>query len=628
MIMGKKGTWLAAMLFVVWLSGMHHPAYAQQILAAAKGEEKKSLSLSQLWENKTFTRYTFEEDIKDTFRAIAKIMDIAITFGDDITDTVTMEFKEMPLKEAFDFLITQYDLAYSEDAHSVHIYKPGRGGTQDALIALDNLDAEEARVAMERFGLMRREIKMVFDQPTNCIFVTGPARDIANIQRVIRALETSKKKRMQGKPEIRYFPLKYAKVGDTTMSIGKTTVTVPGLVKLLPQLLGLSKVGEEISTQPTGQRPAVFDLMGRPEQARVEKDITNAPEATLRKELRTMMGAEPGTITSDPRANQIIIRDYPEKLDEYARIIKALDKPVKMVKMDIIIVEAGKDFAREVGIGVAGYKSNPAEKSRPFFGTSGTVRDVFEQDYGGTSFTALNLLPLAETAAGTPVSAYGLAGTFLLSGAQTNLIATLSAAETKGISRTVNKSSIITMDNMQAIVEAKTTITYKIQTGGENPTVESRDIDAGIVLNVTPHIIEGEEGRSLIELVVKAERSSFLSTRTDGIPEKATTTLTTQAAIGDEATLVVGGLFEERYAVGETGIPCLMNIPGAGYLFKTASAKDPKSNILFFMSPTIISLDSIPYEGSEVKESVDRREKVLKQIDPEKRKTLIERGRD
>jgi type II secretory pathway component GspD/PulD (secretin) len=132
----------------------------------------------------------------------------------------------------------------------------------------------------------------------------------------------------------------------------------------------------------------------------------------------------------------------------------------------------------------------------------------------------------------------------------------------------------------------------------------------------------------LIELVVVAERSSFLNTRTDDIPEKATTTLTTQAVIGDDGTLVVGGLFDQSYAQGETGIPCLMNLPAMGHLFKLEGARNPKSNILFFMTPKVISLDQIPYESPELNRKVEESEKDLNLIDQDRQEKWIEKNQD
>ncbi|MBN2124825.1 MAG: type III secretion system outer membrane ring subunit SctC [Deltaproteobacteria bacterium] len=607
--MVNRRTFMVLLTVSALFLGAHLPAIAQQGTPPGQGDK----TLDQLCQNKGFTRITYEEDLKDTLRSIAQLMGLPVTFGAGITDTVTMEFKDMPLKDAFEFLIDQHDLQYSLDANSLHIYKPGAGGVQDVLITLDTLDMADVKDAIDRFGLSKKELKIHYDGPTNSIFLTGTGRDIGNVRRLIDAMESSRKKPRSIRPEIRYFPLRYAKVSDTSLSIGKRTVSVPGLVSVLTKLLGLTRKGEDLVE--TGQ--------GATDQGAFSSQDARA------RVIKAMIGAESGTIAPDPRTNRVIIRDYPEKLDEYALLIKELDQPMKMVKLDVIIVEAGKDFARELGIGWTGYKTSTADRRRYYLGTSGQARDVFDERFTQSeNYDALTLMPLSETAAGTPISSYGLAGTFLYSGAQWNLAASLALAETKGVSRTINKSSVVTMDNMESIIESKTTVTYKVQTGGDNPTVDSEDIDAGIVLTVTPHIIEADEKKRLIELVVKAERSSFLTTRTDGIPEKATTNLTTQAVIGDNSTLVVGGFFEDRYRKGETGLPCLMNMPALGYLFKTAAASNPKSNILFFMTPTVITLDEIPYEGPEINRKVESSERELKRIDPEKDKEIIERGQD
>ena len=613
-------------------------------LSPAFGQERGSKG-SSIWEGKTFTRNTYEEDIKDTLTAISKLAGIPFTFGDGITDTVTMEFKNMPLKDAFDFLIHQYDLEYTQDAHAIHIFKPGAGGLQDAIITLQHLDVKEAKSALERLGLVKKETKIVYDSPTSSIFVTGPARDVKNIKDFIALLEQSRKKVLYAKPEIRYYTLRFAKVSDIQLTIGSQTVTVRGLTNVLTEILGLTRAGQAITSKiglsdrggryVRPDRSAAYDEFRRQAgEMRYTQPTLPAQQAVASQQesqaqlLKEMVTAEAGTIADDPRTNRIIIRDYPEKLDEYGKIIRELDKPVKMVKIDVIIVQASDDFTREFGMGRT-FAYDSGSNSLFDYGTSEPSRNVIN-NLASPPLVQSTLVPLlgAGGGAGAP-PAFGLAGTFLYQGSKFLLANTLQATEEKGISKTINKSSVVTMDNMQSIIETKTTITYKIQSGGLDPVVQSEDIDAGLKLTVTPHIIERNDDRDdMIEMTVAAERSFFLATRTDDIPEKASTSLTTQAVIGDDATLVVGGNFERDYSRGATGTPCIMDVPVVGYAFKMASAQDNKTNILFFISPNIISLDAIPYEGPELKETVDKDERELMEIDPNKPKKLIEKHRD
>jgi len=590
------------------LLGLNLLAHAQQAVSPKQAEIKKNLDLSNVWENQKITIHTYEEDIQTTLRALARLVGLSITFGEGITDTVSLDLENFPAKKAFDMIIDEYGLDYKQDVDSIHVFK--RGVVQEVLIQLENIETEEAKRAIERFGFMKKEVKIVFDEPTNTIFLAGPPRDIGNIQNLLNVLESSKQKALETEPEIRYFTLRYAKVGDTTIKIGDQDITVKGLETVLTDILDLTKIGEEIrgAKHAKGEKPPA------------EEAVTSAQEEQVRI-VKKMIGTEAGTITSDPRTNRIIIRDYPEKLDEYANIIEQFDQPTKMVKIDVTIVAATKDFAREVGIGITGTKQTSVDNT--YTGSSSVPsRDAF--------FTPspLTLIPLPEAIAGSPIQSYGLAGTFLYEGAKSTLSATLVAAEAKGVSKIINQSSIVTMDNMEAIVDAKETITYKLQTGGDNPTVEDRSIDAGIVLNTTPHIIETEDKGTLIELVLTAERSSFLAARTDDIPHEAITTLTTQAVIGDKKTLPVGGFFENTYSSGETGVPCLMNIPIAGNLLKVASTRNPKNNLLFILTPTVISMDKIPYEGPELKQKIEKYQKELKKIDGDRQEKYIEKYQD
>jgi len=607
--------------------GLSFFTYAQQNVSPEQAAPEKETGLSRVWENKKISITTFEEDIQTVLRAIARLINLPVTFGEGITDTVSLDLEDYPAKKVFDMLMDEYALDYTMDADSIHVFK--RGVVSNILISLENLTVDEARNAIERFGLLKKELKIVFDEATNTIFISGRPGDIGNIQNLIETLESQKLKQIEirevkVRPVIRYFPLRYAKVSDITLKIGKNDVTVKGLMTVLTEILGLTPAGEKTPLK-------TVEAVGVEKQPQAEKAI-NAVQQEKAGLLKTIVRAEAGTITSDPRTNQIIIRDYPEKLDEYAKIIKALDQPMKMVKIDVMIVEASKDFAREVGISFSGrnqYTDTPSRTTRQDFGTSAEARDVFDETLILGAQTAINLIPLPGTAAGTLISPYGIAGTYLYQGATSTLAIVLQAAEAKGISKVINKSSIVTMDNMEAIVQSLVTITVITTTILEDTqTQEELEIDAGIILNATPHIIETEDKKTLIELVITVERSAFLPAPQGGIPPEASTSLNTQAVVGNNNTLVIGGFFDTTYAKGKTGIPCLMNMPGLGYFFRTSAARNPKSNLLFFLTPTVISLDKIPHETDELRHRVDRYEGELKRIDPEKGNELIEKLQD
>ena len=197
------------------------------------GEALPSQRDFQVWQDTTFTRNSFDEDIKDVLKAIARMNDTPITFGEGVTDTITIEFRDMPLRTAFKYLIDRYGLAYYWDADTLHVYKPDISKTRDVLLQLEHLKMDDVKNALQRFGLMKKEIRIVFDEPTNTILLTGTEREINNIQEVIAVLEASVEKPDPAKLEIRYFPLTYARVDDTEIRIGDKDVKVKGLVSIL-----------------------------------------------------------------------------------------------------------------------------------------------------------------------------------------------------------------------------------------------------------------------------------------------------------------------------------------------------------------------------------------------------------
>jgi len=57
-------------------------------------------------------------------------------------------------------------------------------------------------------------------------------------------------------------------------------------------------------------------------------------------------------------------------------------------------------------------------------------------------------------------------------------------------------------------------------------------------------------------------------------------------ASGD--TVIIGGIYKENKSDIETGIPWLSKIPFIGWLFKTENVKLEKTELLIFITPTVV----------------------------------------
>jgi type IV pilus assembly protein PilQ len=89
-------------------------------------------------------------------------------------------------------------------------------------------------------------------------------------------------------------------------------------------------------------------------------------------------------------------------------------------------------------------------------------------------------------------------------------------------------------------------------------------------------------------MLVKAARDSIGSFSGPAGPSIAKRQATTEVLVRDSETTVIGGIFEDEKNQTTTGIPLLSRIPILGWLFKSQSNTDTKTELLIFLTPTIV----------------------------------------
>jgi type IV pilus assembly protein PilQ len=160
----------------------------------------------------------------------------------------------------------------------------------------------------------------------------------------------------------------------------------------------------------------------------------------------------------------------------------------------------------------------------------------------------------------------------------------------------ISNPRISTVNNKQAVIRAVKEWpipkwTYNSQTGGwEVQGFDYKDI--GITLKVTPHINQD----NFITLDVDPEVSNQVGVTTFGggaggtaeIPIVDSRNATTRVVVKSGETLVIGGLIRTDETVIKSGVPLLKDIPVLGYLFKHSSKELIKSDLMVFITPTIV----------------------------------------
>jgi type IV pilus assembly protein PilQ len=280
-----------------------------------------------------------------------------------------------------------------------------------------------------------------------------------------------------------------------------------------------------------------------------------------------------GSVASDGRTNTLIIKDIKKGIEDAVELIARLDTPIPQVLIEARIVEASSSFARDLGIQWGLDYSSSGTYTTNTFGSSETSGQT-----GGTDAFAVDL-PASGTA-GT-MGALG----FIFGKAGTNPILLdlrLSAGEQEGRLKTISRPRITTMDNKEAKIAQGESIPFETTSSAGTSTMF---VDADLSLVVTPHITP--DGSVLMK--IKASRNSIGTFRTSGgEPSINKKESSTEVLVRDGETTVIGGIVISDKSETDSGIPYLKDIPLLGWVFKSKSVSDTQTELLIFITPTII----------------------------------------
>jgi general secretion pathway protein D len=153
---------------------------------------------------------------------------------------------------------------------------------------------------------------------------------------------------------------------------------------------------------------------------------------------------------------------------------------------------------------------------------------------------------------------------------------------------------VLTLDNEKAVINISDNVPFitgrvsEAEVGvSSSETFEYRDV--GIVLEITPHI--SPERMVQLEIVQKVNEVSEVTVSGASVAQlsekkrEAETTL----MVKDRHTLVLGGLMKDIDTVNINKVPFLGDIPVLGWAFKSKSIERKKTNLLIFITPSIVT---------------------------------------
>ena len=295
-----------------------------------------------------------------------------------------------------------------------------------------------------------------------------------------------------------------------------------------------------------------------------------------------------GSITADTRSNKVFVTDVSGKLDAVRRLIAEIDTAPRQVLIEARIVEANKNFARDLGVrlGVGGVSGRTV-------GYTSDGRPIRQGTFGGDlASTAANAGLVSGGGGGLPLNVNLPAdGGNVLSMALWNSAATrflnleLSAMESDNRGRVISSPRVLTANQVEAVIEQGTEIPYQEETSSGATNVEFKK--AVMSLRVKPQITP--DGR--IQLQVQVNKDQPVFDERFSVPAIDTKNVTTEALVDNGGTVVIGGIFTEEETNNEARVPLLGEIPVLGNLFRSRAKTSRQQELLVFITPRIVSDD-------------------------------------
>lgn len=282
-------------------------------------------------------------------------------------------------------------------------------------------------------------------------------------------------------------------------------------------------------------------------------------------------------ITVDTRTNTLILNDLRKHVNNMLDTIKVLDLPTPQVLIEAKIVEISKSYTEELGVqwGLAGELST---------NTPGAA--VLTQGPTATASTNENfIVDLTQTSnidAGS-VSGFSLLLGNLVNGTKLNIA--LEALETQGKGKVISSPKVTTADNKEAKISSGRKIPYQV-TQAEGNSIQF--VDAELSLTVVPHITSDDK----IYMVIDASKNAADFSKLVGdVPTVTTNETHTEVLVSDGDTTVLGGIYENNKTENKKEVPFFSKIPLLGLLFKSYAESDITTELLVFITPTIIKID-------------------------------------
>ncbi|UTA47886.1 type II secretion system secretin GspD [Simiduia sp. 21SJ11W-1] len=481
--------------------------------------------------------------------------------------------------------------------------KRGNDGMITQVIQLNNVAASKALPVLR--PMVPQHAHMAAYDPSNAIIITDTEANIARLQDVIDRIDraavfttelihlkhagaedlvrilTQLQRQEQGKAGNDNAPMLVADKRSNGILISGDDLSRSRVKQLIKRL--------DMPQQQSGNVQVIY--LEYAEAKQVATVLTNVVKNISKMDKGEGGSQTETSVEADEDTNSLLITADPATLESLKAVIARLDIRRAQVLVEAVIVEMLDDNSKELGI-------------QWLFGTNnGTFGTSSLQNGALSGGGAIDPDPDEGSVIGTLA---GLAGLVegqtlgqLSTGGSTDFLVLINALQKQTDANILSTPSLLTSDNHTATINVGQNVPFVTGsfsnpgsgggTGGTNPFQTIQRENVGIMLEVTPHINEGNS----VVMEIKQEVSSIAGNTSVSASDLITNkrTIETRILAADGEIVVLGGLMKDDLQTGEQKVPLLGDVPLLGRLFRSNSTKVVKSNLMVFIRATIIRDD-------------------------------------
>jgi type II secretory pathway component GspD/PulD (secretin) len=366
-------------------------------------------------------------------------------------------------------------------------------------------------------------------------------------------------------------------VAEPTVSIRWENITAEQALTALLNNYNLQLVEDPKSKIA---RVTVRDPAAAPPLATRIIQLKYASPTNVVTSLQSTLTDKRSKVVADVRTSQLVILATENEQAAIDILIERLDTPTKQVLIEARLIETSLNPSTIKGMDWTG----TLQGQKLAFGNNLQAN----QPANALNNTVSSSLPkmLFDTAKGfNPATAFLDAD---------GVSAVFSFLNKNAEAKVISAPRAVTLDNETAHISVTRASPIFKNTAGTQGSPGGSEItytNLGVILDVTPRV----SANNYVNLRVIPEVSRIFDTvrktvasTVNEADEYDIRKIDTHVMIPSGNTLVLGGLVQDDVRSGNTKVPVLGDLPLIGYAFRSDSKSRQKSNLLIFITPTIV----------------------------------------